>query len=463
VVDSRARLLLLCGVLAARAFGQDETPGMTRSEAFHRAEALASLGRKMFFDPSLSVSGKMACASCHDPAFAYGPPNARSVQRGGAHSRQTGIRAAPSLKYLQAAPAFAEHYYDSETTGDDSMDNGPTGGLTWDGRADRGRDQARIPLLSHGEMANDTPDSIVARVRAANYALELAALCSPGADAGAAFNTILEAFEAWEQDGREFYPYSSKYDAWLAGNTRLSEAEQRGLKLFTDPDKGDCARCHIATRGVNGTPPQFTDYGLIALGVPRNYRIPANANPAWYDLGLCGPERLDLQSRDEYCGRFMTPSLRNVATRKAFFHNGVFHTLREVIAFYAQRDTSPEKWYPRNRDGSVKKFDDLPPKYHSNIEMGPPFGRRANGGPALTGGDIQDLIAFLKTLTDGYHAAGAHNPKQRIFGPAATATYCFPRTLKVIGEAFIRTLVGKCQSVFPKRWSTASNPPLGLP
>ena len=56
-----------------------------------------------------------------------------------------------------------------------------------------------------------------------------------------------------------------------------------------------------------------------------------------------------------------------------------------------------------------------------------------------------------------------HNPKHRIFGPAATATYCFPRTLNVIGDAFMRTFVGKCHSVSPERSSTASNPPLGLP
>jgi len=402
VVVSRARLILLYSVVVAGAFGQDGTSGLAREEAFRRARALTSLGRKMFFDPSLSASGKTACVSCHDPAFAYGPPNARSVQLAGANGKQSGIRAAPSLKYLQVVPPFAEHYFDSEATGDDSVDNGPTGGLTWDGRVDRGRDQARIPLLSRYEMAIDSPASVVARVRKAGYAAELTALSGANADSGAAFNTILEAFEAWEQDYREFYPYSSKYDAWLAGNVKLSEAEQRGLKLFTDPDKGNCARCHIATRGVNGTPPQFTDYGLIALGVPRNYRIPANANAAWYDLGLCGPERLDLQSRDEYCGRFMTPSLRNVATRKTFFHNGVFHTLKQVIEFYCQRDTNPEKWYPQNRDGSTLKFDDLPPKYQSNVEMGAPFGRRPDDRSALTDHEIQDLIAFLKTLTDGF-------------------------------------------------------------
>jgi len=80
----------------------------------------------------------------------------------------------------------------------------------------------------------------------------------------------------------------------------------------------------------------------------------------------------------------------------------VFHTLKQVIEFYCQRDTNPEKWYPQNRDGSTLKFDDLPPKYQSNVEMGAPFGRRPDDRSALTDHEIQDLIAFLKTLTDGF-------------------------------------------------------------
>ena len=66
--------------------------------------------------------------------------------------RQMGFRAAPGLRYLQVVPPFTEHYFDSDGP-DPSLDNGPTGGLAWDGRVDRGRDQARIPLLSSYEMA----------------------------------------------------------------------------------------------------------------------------------------------------------------------------------------------------------------------------------------------------------------------------------------------------------------------
>jgi cytochrome c peroxidase len=59
--------------------------------------------------------------------------------------------------------------------------------------------------------------------------------------------------------------------------------ETRGLALFNDPAKGNCAHCHISARGADGTPPQFTDYGLAALGVPRNTQIPANGDPSFYD------------------------------------------------------------------------------------------------------------------------------------------------------------------------------------
>ena len=374
----------------------------TRADVFARTKALAVLGRQLFFDPTLSASGKLACASCHDPAHAFGPPNALAVELGGKDGRAPGLRAVPSLRYLQAVPQFTEHYYDSEDEGDPSIDNGPTGGLTWDGRVDRGRDQARLPLLSPFEMANDDAAAVVAAVRRSPHAAELTRLAGKDADANRTFEIILEAFEAFEQSYTEFYPYSSKYDAFLAGKVRLSPQEARGLALFNDPAKGNCAHCHISARGNDGTPPQFTDYGFAALGVPRNQDIPANADPAYHDLGLCGPLRTDLSDHPEYCGLFMTPSLRNVATRHSFFHNGVFHDLSEAVSFYATRDTDPARWYPSDASGTVRKFDDLPAAYRANINREPPFDRHPGEKPTLSPAEIRDVVAFLNTLTDGY-------------------------------------------------------------
>jgi cytochrome c peroxidase len=387
-------LALLFGAAAVRA--QGDPSGLSRPQAYARAAALGALGRMLFFDPSLSASGKMACATCHDPQHAFGPPNALPVQFGGPDMRQPGVRAVPSLRYLQAIPHFTAHYYDSEDEGDDSVDNGPTGGLTWDGRVNRFRDQVRFPLLSPAEMANGTAADAVARVRAAPYAGGLRALFGEAifADPDKAFAAVGEALEVFQQDDRLFYPYSSKYDDYLAGRATLSAQEVRGLQAFEDPDKGNCINCHRSKRARDGTPPQFTDYGLIGLAVPRNPAIPANADPAYRDLGACGPLRTDLAGNGKYCGLFRTPSLRNVATRQTFFHNGLVHDLREAVAFYVERDLKPEKWYPHGR------FEDLPEPYWANLNREPPFDRKRGDPPPLTASEIDDIVAFLKTLTD---------------------------------------------------------------
>jgi len=149
----------------------------------------------------------------------------------------------------------------------------------------------------------------------------------------------------------------------------------------------------------------FTDSGFVALGVPRNNEIPANDDPNHFDLGACGPDRKDLASRPEFCGLFKAPTLRNVASRKAFYHNGVFHSLEDAVAFYASRDTNPARWYPVGTDGKVRKFDDLPLEYRDNINFEPPFGRHPGEAPAMSAQDIADIVAFLRTLTDGFEPA----------------------------------------------------------
>jgi cytochrome c peroxidase len=377
----------LIGGAAAAAYGAGG--GQSRQAVYAEVREAAALGQRLFADPALSASGRVACASCHDPQAAFGPAGPEPVRLGGADLRRAGRRAVPSLRYLQAVPAFTEHYFESEDEGDPSVDNGPTGGLTWDGRVDRARDQARLPLLSPFEMANRSPAALAARV-------------------GIPFPRILAALEAFEQQSALFYPYSSKYDAYLAGKAELTAQEARGLAAFNDPARGNCAHCHFSARGLDGTPPQFTDYGFVALGVPRNPAIPANADPNYYDLGLCGPLRRDFLGRAEYCGLFRAPSLRNTARRRVFFHNGVFHSLAEVLDFYAERDTAPEKFYPRG-----EKFDDLPARYRGNVNSEPPFGGRPGEAPRLSPADRADIIAFLQTLNDGYYRPGTATGRER--------------------------------------------------
>ncbi|MDR3416920.1 MAG: cytochrome c peroxidase [Nevskia sp.] len=360
--------------------------------------AIAALGRRMFFDPSLSASGKLACSSCHDPNYAYGPPPGKAIALGGKNMDRGGTRAVPSLRYLHQVPPFAEHYHFADG------DNGPGGGYTWDGRAALRREQAKLPLLAANEMANSGPTEVAERLRRSSYAEDFRRAF--GRDIfdrpEAAFEAGLQALEAFQQVPSEFYPYTSKYDAFLRGQADLTDAEERGVALFKDPAKGNCASCH-GTVIRDGGLPTFTDFDYINVGVPRNPKIEANADPAYFDLGLCGPARTDLATRKELCGYFRSPSVRNVAIRDAFFHNGVFHSLREVLHFYVERDIKPEKWYPRNADGSVHKFDDLPPGAPDNVDHDAPLNRKPGDSPALTDAEIEDLIAFLQTLTDGYH------------------------------------------------------------
>jgi len=394
---------LLLAVATQSQAGETPTP-MSRADAYREAAALEALGHDLFFDPILSGSGKESCSTCHVPDRGFSPANALPVQFGGPDMKTPGTRAAPSLTYLQATPQFTEHYFDSEDEGDASVDNGPTGGLTWDGRADRPRDQAKIPLLSTNEMANPSAQAVVARIAKSKYAPRLRAIY--GADAFAdperAFTGILTALETFQQDSKTFYPYTSKYDAYLQGKAKLSDREARGLAAFTDEAKGNCSSCHISDVAGDGTPPQFSDFGMIALGVPRNPNIPANKDPTYFDLGLCGPLRTDFKGEADYCGLFKTPSLRNVALRQTFMHNGFFHSLRKVVEFYATRDTNPEKWYPRKADGSIDIDNDLPEAYRANLNIDPPFGGKAGDKPALNDQEIDDIVAFLGTLTDGW-------------------------------------------------------------
>ncbi|GAC1672690.1 MAG: cytochrome c peroxidase [Steroidobacteraceae bacterium] len=370
--------------------------------------AMTEMGRALFFDVSLSASGKMACATCHDPKHAFGPPNDLPVQRGGG-GRQSGVRAVPSLMYTQTIPPFTEHYFDDD--GDDSVDQGPAGGRAWDGRSPSVHDQARLPLFSPFELANENADAVVEKVRRAGYAAQFRAAFGGNifAESASAFKAVLLALETFQQNAAEFYPYSSKYDAWLRHDAALNAEELRGLAAFNDPAKGNCARCHPSAMR-HGAFPQFSDFGYAAVGAPRNSSIPANADSHYYDLGLCGPLRSDLADKKQYCGLFRTPSLRNVAIRRTFFHNGVLHRLEDVVRFYAQRDTEPQKWYPRGANGAILKFDDLPPEYHGNLDAKAPFDRRAGGPPALSEADIKDIVVFLTALTDGYDMRRSFSP-----------------------------------------------------
>jgi len=377
----------------------------SRIPAAVRLTPLAELGKALFFDPSLSSSGRLACASCHDPANAYGPPRgAGPVMRGGTRMDRPGLRTVPSLRYLQHVPRFTRHLYLSRT--DDPEDVGPGGGLMWDGRADTLDVQALIPLLDAREMANRDVHALATRLLASAEGARLRAPeprrpADERDDDERLADLAAQALARFEIEDPSFHPYDSRYDAYLRGTGRLTAQELRGLQLFNSADKGNCAECHPSTPGPGGRPPDFTDERFVAVGVPRNPALLADADAAFYDLGLCGPYRTDLiRESAEYCGMFRTPTLRNAGRRAFFFHNGRFTTLEQVVQFYVTRDLEPARWYPV-RDGRPVLYDDLPPVYRPNVDrIDPPFDRRPGQAPALTAAEIADLVAFLRTLDD---------------------------------------------------------------
>jgi len=406
--------------------------------------AVALLGKKMFFDPALSGSGKMSCASCHDPEHAYAPDNPLDVQLGGPDMKLQGVRAVPSLTYLERTPAFS---IGPDLKPDDNDDQAaaaaaaaqlaaklnagikvgsvikadiatgnaavtaveamvPQGGMDWDGRAFNLTEQAGGPLLDPREMANRNAIELMAKLKAAPYAGDMILLFGPAVftTPNLALGEAYFALARYQFEDKSFHSYDSKFDYYLAGEVQLSVEESRGMKLFDDPKKGNCASCHLDKPSKDGKiAPVFTDYQFEALGAPRNMAIAGNRNAHFYDEGLCGPLRKDMAKQQNYCGLFKTPGLRNVATRHVFFHNGVFHSLEDAVRFYVERETKPEKWYPRSAGGKVNAYDDLPAAHRANVDVtDAPFDRKFGDAPALNEEEIGDLVAFMKTLTDGY-------------------------------------------------------------
>jgi len=390
----RARALVCGAVLAFALAGCGGSTSPDDATADTPLSDQAALGELIFKDESLSASGRQACASCHVQSNGHSPDNALPAQLGGPLMDRQGGRSAPSARYLAFNTDF---FFDGEGT--------PTGGFFWDGRAASLQRQAHEPFLNPVEMANADAADVVAKLARAPYAAEFKRLY--GADIltrpSDAFERIALALQRYQLEDAEFRTFSSKYDAFLRGQVQLSAQEQRGMALFNSPSKGNCAGCHPSAKGADGSHPLFTDFTYDNLGVPRNMELAQNADPAFYDLGLCARPAGDLSARSDLCGAFKVPSLRNVGLRKVLFHNGFFKSLKSALTFYVQRDTNPEKWYPLKSDGSVDKFNDLPEAYQANVNTTEaPYNRQLGDVPALSDAEIDDVIAFLQTLTDGF-------------------------------------------------------------
>ncbi len=362
--------------------------------ALHGAgETLVPLGEALFFDPALSEPPGTSCASCHDPKRAFSADNGSGlgVPRGSLPG-SVGFRKAPALAYARFVPEFRWVQQDGQTR--------PRGGLFWDGRVNTLAQQARLPLFNATEMNLSGPAELATRLRHAPYAalIEQAGGRNVLDDPARTLELVGNAIEAFERTPR-FAPFSSKFDRVLEGKASFTEQEQSGLGLFQIRQKGNCAECHtMDEHSKNPRDSLFTDFGYHSIGAPRNAALPVNRSAEFHDLGLCGPQRqLAVADSQRWCGAFRTPTLRNVALTAPYGHNGVFRTLRDAVAFYATRDTDPRHWYP---DG--QKFNDLPPQLRGNVDSETPPYHRSEKRPALRDDEIDDIVVFLHTLTDGY-------------------------------------------------------------
>jgi cytochrome c peroxidase len=360
---------------------------------------LVALGKKLFFDERLSEPQGTSCASCHDPARAFaGGHGSRIGVPLGSRPGHFARRSTPSVLYLRFVPAF--HYFED----DEAPAPEPRGGFFWDGRSDSLAELVKQPLFNPDEMNAGTPRLVAGKIARGPYAEEFRAAIGPSSDPDAVLRGVGVAIEAYLKSD-EMTPASSKYDAYVRGQATLTEQEQRGLEIFKDRRRGACSGCHrMAETSSNPAESMFTDYGYDAVALPRNRALPVNRNPASFDLGLCKRENAKTPSGDaRFCSNFRTPSLRNVAVLESFGHNGVYKSLREVVAFYAQRAVAPDHVYPPGQ-----KFDDVPTKYRDSINTFAPIYNRAEGGPPpLDDDEIDAVVAFLGTLTDSRYVPAA--------------------------------------------------------
>ena len=330
------------------------------------------LGKLLFFEESLSTPPGQACSTCHSPEIAFADPESDLPVSKGARPGLYGSRNDMTIAYAAFIPPLHRNKEEEIWIG----------GLFWEGRVNSLAKQAQSPLLNPLEMANPDTMTIAGKLRALSYA----ALFNEayGSDAlsnpDTAFTNMADAIEAYEKTS-EVSPFSSKYDSWLRGETELSMQELRGLKLFEAEDKGNCAACHPSRPAEDGSPPLFTDFTYDNLGTPRNpenpfYSLPSELNPdgfAFVDLGLGKTVNDPAQN-----GKFRVPTLRNVAITPPYMHNGVFKTLFNVMAFYNTRDVA--EWPA--------------PEVSANVNM------EELGDLGLTNQELEDLVAFLRTLTD---------------------------------------------------------------
>jgi cytochrome c peroxidase len=257
------------------------------------AAVIAALGKKIFFDPTLSASGRMSCATCHDPEYAYGPPNGLAVQLGGPRLDRQGVRAVPSLRYgLNRTPVWHKPFVKSLAQRILEGEEPARGGFAWDGRFNSLHEQAAAPFLDPNEMANASVEEVVGKLRRAPYAAAFRETFGGHIfdDPAQAFAQASLAIERFELDDPSFHPYSSKFDDYLDGKTQLTEQELRGLKLFDDPRQGNSHPVIRIARASTDHIPCLQTMNSRRSAFPATWKFASMPGPnttTWDSVGLC--------------------------------------------------------------------------------------------------------------------------------------------------------------------------------
>jgi len=325
----------------------------------------ALLGKMLFFDTNLSEPGGVSCATCHSPSTAFADARKMPLSKG-VYGRD-GKRNAPSLSYAAFTPYRHQEIIRGRVE--------ELGGFFRDGRAKFFIQQAMFPLIDVNEMNNYSLEKLANKVKSAAYYGKYKQIYGTiaAADSFNVLYNISEALMAFELS-YQLRPFTSKYDFYLRGMAQLTDSEKRGLALFNDTLKAKCSLCHSTSPlpYVDNITILLTDFSYDNIGLPKFSTTPQIDSGAALAEGY-NPQEL---------GRFKIPSLRNVALTSPYMHSGIFNTLEEVMKFYNERDVNPA-FQPPEISETVNSID--------------------MGNLKLSEQDIDDIIAFLNTLTDGYH------------------------------------------------------------
>jgi cytochrome c peroxidase len=263
----------------------------------------SSLGKTLFFDPRLSKSGQIACASCHNPELGWTDNSTRSF----GHNRQTGGR--NSMTILNVA-----HAKD----------------LFWDGRATSLEDQARFPIPDKLEMNMDLEYAVDNLEKIEGYKPLFAAAFG---DEEITMKKIQYAIATFE---RTVKSPPSKFDRFITGKSdKFTDEEVLGLHIFRT--KARCVNCHNTGYFIDN---QFHNDGQTLFGAKDE------------DFG-----RYNVTGKIEDIGKFRTPTIREVANTKPWMHHGHFPSILDVVEFYNLGNPSPiqKKYLGTPRDSLIPK------------------------------------------------------------------------------------------------------------